>query len=225
MLNIPFVGYDFFGYLSCGLVVVGGLQLLTGFPPVFGADLGAFGTAAAILAVYVAGQMAATPAKAIFEDVLVHRILRPPSEVLFYNVARVRQRPVRRLLFRGYHRALPTAIGQRVRERAASEGIRDMGESLFLHVCYSNRIRADERTMKKLETFVAQFGFARNLAFTCIVFGLALLVKARITHELDAAYYGASGVVVGGLLVFRFLMFYRQYSFEMFNRYAAEDAR
>jgi len=222
LLSVPFASYDFFGYLASGLVAIGGLQLLTGFPSVFGRDLGPFGTATAILAIYVAGQMAATPSKALLEDLLVHRVLRPPSQLLF--AANETPRPlVYRLLFPAYHRALPAAIASRARSRAAVASITEIGEPLFLYARFSDRVRGDQATLKKLDVFVGQYGFARNLAFVCLVFGMALLLKARWLHEPNIASYGLSGVVVGVLLVYRFLKFYRQYSFEVFNCFAAGD--
>ena len=76
MERIPFDPYDFFGYLASGLVVVVGMEKVLGFPQILGQDFKAVDFAVVILAVYVAGQLIAGPAKAILEDVVVRRILK-----------------------------------------------------------------------------------------------------------------------------------------------------
>ncbi len=47
MNRIPFVTYDFFGYLASGLLVVIGMELTLGFPRVLGQDLKAIDAAIA----------------------------------------------------------------------------------------------------------------------------------------------------------------------------------
>ena len=52
--------------------------------------------------------------------------------------------------------------------------------------------------------------------------GVGLLVAARYLPGQDAATwkYGLSLVVAGILLLYRYLKFFRQYSYELFNTYA-----
>jgi hypothetical protein len=107
--------YDVFGYLAAGLVAVGGLQLLTGFPPVFGAKLDAFGIAAALVGVYVTGHIIATPAKALLEDWLLVKVLGSPTAFLLGQRKGSR---AAKLLFPAYHKPLDTfSIGPRVSAR------------------------------------------------------------------------------------------------------------
>jgi hypothetical protein len=65
MDKIPFDPYDFFGYLASGLLVLVAMQLVLGFPQVLGRELRFLDSALLLLTVYVAGQIVATPAKAI----------------------------------------------------------------------------------------------------------------------------------------------------------------
>jgi hypothetical protein len=96
--QIPFDPYDFFGYLSAGLTVILGMQLTLGFPAVIGRDLKNFDLALILLAAYEAGQLIATPAKALIEDLFVGKILRRPSINLFSH-----KKPwIRSLLFPGW---------------------------------------------------------------------------------------------------------------------------
>lgn len=84
----------------------------------------------------------------MLEDGLVERILGRPNVNLFR-----RKRPLLRgVLFPGFFKPLPTAIQERVLSRAASEGIADPGEALFLIVRYSPEVRADEKLLARLDT-------------------------------------------------------------------------
>jgi hypothetical protein len=91
-----------------------------------------------------------------------------------------------------------------------------------LHVRYGPDIRSDEAVMSRLNTFLANYGFARNLAFTSLLVGTAILVKPLFVESADPELvkYGIVALVTGVLLVYRYLKFFRQYSYEMFNTYA-----
>ncbi len=217
MNRIPFATYDFFGYLAAGLLLIIGMDLTLGFPRVLGHDLRPVEIVALLLAVYVGGQLVATPSKAVLEDGLVDRVLGRPNINLFREA-----RPLlRRLLFPGFYKPLPSEVRQRVMNRAASEGIANPGEALFLHVRYSPEIRADEKLLVRLDTFLNLYGFARNLSFTSLLVGVALAIRAWWPGADPALpKYAATAIVVGVLLLYRYLKFFRQYSYELFNAYA-----
>ena len=185
MDRIPFANYDFFAHLSSGLVVVVGMERVFGFPEILGRDMTLVQGALLLLTVYVAGQLVATPAKALLEDLLIGRILGRPAESLLQK-----RRGLCSILFSGYFRPLPPAIQKRVLERAASEGVTEAGEPLFLHIRFHRSIRADDRLMSKLNDFLSQYGFSRNLAFASLVVGASLLVKWRMSGDSEAARYG-----------------------------------
>jgi hypothetical protein len=217
MNRIPFATYDFFGYLASGLLLIIGMDLALGFPRVLGHDLKPVEVVALLLAVYVGGQLIATPSKAVLEDGLVDRLLGRPNINLFREA-----RPLlRSLLFPGFYKPLPCEVRQRVMNRAASEGIANPGEALFLHVRYSPEIRADEKLLARLDTFLNLYGFARNLSFTSLLVGAALAIRAWWPGaDPTLPKYTATTIVVGVLLLYRYLKFFRQYSYELFNAYA-----
>ena len=125
MNRIPFDPYDFFGYLASGLLVVVGMDLVLGFPEIIDQELTAVETAVLILAVYIAGQLTATPAKALLEDFVVDKLLRRPNVTLFR-----RKTPwIRWLFFPGFHKPLPDSVQQKVLIRAESEGIKETGRT------------------------------------------------------------------------------------------------
>ena len=217
MGKIPFDPYDFFGYIASGLLVVTGMDLLLGFPRIIGAELTVVDSALLLLAIYVTGQIVATPAKTILEDGIVDKILKRPS----INLFRKKRAWVRWCLFPGFYKPLPDLIQRRILTRAEGKGVSGTGEALFQHVRYHPQIAANEKLMEKLSAFLNKYGFARNLAFTSLLVGVALLMKSRIVPaDPGLARYGWAGVVAGALLFYRYLKFFRQYSYEMFNTYA-----
>jgi len=216
--NLPFDPYDFFGYLASGLLVVVGMNLALGFPHVLGQDLKIVDSAVLLLAVYVVGQIIATPAKALLEDGLVDRILGRPSIILF----REKKPRVRSLIFPGFYKPFPEQIRQKILARATAEGIDAPGEALFLHVRYAPEVLNNEKLMAKLSSFINKYGFTRNLAFTCLIVGIALLVRVHFTPAAELRKYAITALVAAVLLLYRYLKFFRQYSYEMFNTYGGK---
>jgi hypothetical protein len=217
MSRIPFDPYDFFGYLSSGLLVVVGMDLVFGFPHVLGQDLKAVDAAVLVLAVYVAGQLVAAPAKAILEDGVIDKVLGRPTQ----NLLRTKKPWIRWLLFPGYYKPLPAEIRARILKKAEAEGIRDTGEALFLHLRYHPQIVDDEKLMAKLDAFINKYGFARNLAFTSLLVGTSLLLKAWLSSESVNSNYAVTAFVGGVLLFYRYLKFFRQYAYEILNTYGS----
>jgi hypothetical protein len=216
MERLLFDPYDLFGYLASGLLVVVGMDLVLGFPHVLGRDLKVTDMALLILAIYVAGQMVATPAKAIFEDGIVDKVLKRPN----LNLFRKKKPAVLRVFFPGFYKPLPEEIRDRVVTKAMADGLNASGEALFLHVRYHPQVLGNESLMTKLAGFLNKYGFARNLAFTSFVVGAAMLLKTRVTPDPMLAHYGYTLFVAGVLLFYRYLKFLRQYSYELFNVYA-----
>src|SRR3954451_18623482 len=100
MERIPFDAYDFFGYLASGLLVIVGMQLAFGFPNVLGRDLKPFDMIALVFGMYIAGQLVATPAKAMLEDIVVDKLLKRPAVNLF----RAKRPWLRWILFPGFYK-------------------------------------------------------------------------------------------------------------------------
>src|SRR5258705_106492 len=158
MDKIPFNPYDFFGYLASGLLVVVGMQAVVGFPQVLGHDFKLVDGAILLLAVYVAGQMMATPAKALLEDGVVDKLLGRPHT----NLLQARGPTFRRILFPGFYKPLPKHTRDKILKKAVAEGVTEIGEALFLHVRFSPQIRDNEKAVARINGFLNQYGFNRN---------------------------------------------------------------
>ncbi|HVZ42524.1 MAG TPA: hypothetical protein VHA82_01855 [Ramlibacter sp.] len=219
MKDIPFDPYDFFGYLATGLLVLFGLQQVVGVPEIAGKDLKTLDLIVVALAAYVVGQMTATPAKAFLEDLLARRLLRAPS----INLMQDRRSPVRGLLFPGYCTPLPNGVRAKILAKATQEGLgQTTGEELFLHIRFRDYVRTDDKLMGRLNGFLNKYGFSRNLSFACLAAGAAILIAKPYDLGDPTVRYGVLGIAAGIMLFYRFLKFYRQYSYELFNAYAGK---
>jgi hypothetical protein len=217
-LQMPFDAYDFFGYLASGLLVIVGMEATLGFPQVLGRDFKAVDYAILALATYVAGQIIATPAKAFLEDIVVDKLLGRPS----VNLLRDKGPTMARLIFPGFYKPLPDNRRKRIREKVNAEGGTATGEALFLHIRYSPAVRGNEALLTRLNSFLNKYGFARNLAFTSLVLSVALFLRAAIYPNPPLLKYAIVAAVSGIALFYRYLKFFRQYSYELFNTYAAD---
>ena len=218
MKDFPFDPYDFFGYLAAGLVVLIGLELVVGVPHILGRDLKPLDLTAVILAAYVAGQIAATPASWLLEDLIVRRILQSPSvNLMRENSARSRLR----FLFPEYFKSLPLSVQKRILAKAKAEGLEPVaGEDLFLHVRFRDYIRSDTALMARLNSFLNKYGFNRNLSFVALLFCVGVLLGTPFDLSSDTTRYALIAGIVSALLFYRYIKFFRQYSYELFNSYA-----
>lgn len=221
MKEFPFDPYDFFGYLAAGLVILVGLDLAIGVPPIVGRDLDAFDAIAVALAAYIIGQIVATPAQWALEDIVVSGILKRPSVNL---MRKGKKRTLWRFVFPGYCEPLPPSTQERILRRARNEQLTDLqGEMLFLHIRFRDYIRDDTALIGRLNAFLNKYGFNRNLCFVALVFAAGVLSTNRFDLSSDMTRYGLLALAAAVLLFYRYLKFLRQYSYELFNSYAGNS--
>lgn len=214
MDKVPFSVYDFFAYLSSGSI------LLATFDYVFGVGLLSQEKIAPLFAVllvvlaYVCGHIVAHFSSFLYEHIAVSRMLKRPNELLMGETPRW----IYRVAFPNFCRPLPHEVQLRIGARMKSRGFSSKGEGLFLH-CYAV-VTADETRQSRLDSFRNQYGFARNMSFAFLVGAVGIF---------NAHYFGAHPVrlrwaLLSGLasvtLFYRYLKFFRQFSYEMFLRYA-----
>jgi len=219
MKDFPFDAYDFFGYLATGLLILVGLEHIVGVPEITGKELKTLDLLVVALGAYIVGQITATPAKALLEDFLVGKLLKKPSTNLMRE-----KRPWMWFAFPGYLSALPAPVRGRVLARASSEGESAVdGEALFLHIRFRDYVRTDAVLIGRLDSFLNKYGFNRNLCFACLAVGLAILCTTTFDVSSQTSRYALLSVVAGVALFYRYLKFFRQYSYELFNAYAGRS--
>ena len=214
MNSIPFGVYDFFAYLSSGTVLV----LTADY--VFSTGLLSRDRISSVLAVsllivaYICGHVVAQCSAFAFERVVVERILGRPVCVLLGGAPRGR---LLKRIFPNYFRMLPERTQRRVLQRADDRNFDGTGEALFLHA-YAI-VTTDGRLQDRLDSFRNQYGFARNVSFALLVAAISIFMTQLLGHPANVRW-AVMAAVASGCLFYRYLKFYRQFSYELLVRYA-----
>jgi hypothetical protein len=216
MNKIPFSVYDFFAYLSSGAVLVATADYIWGLGLLARTDIGALLGVAVLIITYVVGQTVAHFSSFFLEQIVVHRMLKRPSSLLMG--AKPSLKPFK-WLFPNYHRALAPATQESVRRQATARGCLAEDEGLFQHAYPV--VTAEERAQARLDDFRNQYGFARNMAFAFLVAATSIAVAYRFGHQPVRLRWAALALLAGITMFYRYLKFFRQFSYELFLRYAA----
>lgn len=219
MDKIPFSVYDFFAYLSSGAVLVATADYVWSLGLLSRQDIGAVLAVALLIITYVVGQMVAQFSSLLFEQIIVHRVLKRPSSILMGVKPRLR---VLKWLFPNYHRALSKSTQESVRRQAAARLCSAEDEGLFQHAYPI--VTVDERAQARLDDFRNQYGFARNMAFAFLVAACVIVIGRRFSNPPLHLRWAALAMVAGVTMFYRYLKFFRQFSYELFLRYAALPA-
>jgi hypothetical protein len=215
MGKIPFSVYDFFAYLSSGAVLVATADYVMGLGLLRQKEVGSILTVLLIIFAYVCGQIVAHFSSFILEHLVVGRVLKRPAALL------LGEKPPWigfAWFFPNYYRAFPTETQARVNKQAESRGFAGRGEALFLHAYPI--VTSDANFQARLDSFRDQYGFARNMSFAFLMATGAILIARWHWHhpvELRWALLGGGAAIT---LFYRYLKFFRQFSYELFLRYA-----
>jgi hypothetical protein len=171
---------------------------------------------AVLIITYVVGQTVAHFSSFFLEQIVVHRMLKRPSSLLMG--AKPSLKPFK-WLFPNYHRALAPATQESVRRQATARGCSAEDEGLFQHAYPV--VTAEERAQARLDDFRNQYGFARNMAFAFVVAATSIAVAYRFGHQPVRLRWAALALLAGITMFYRYLKFFRQFSYELFLRYAA----
>ena len=215
MDKIPFSVYDFFAYLSSGAVLVATADYIWGLGLLSRPDVGAVLAVALVIMTYVTGQAIAQFSSLFFEQIAVHRVLKRPSSLLMGAKPRWK---VFRWLFPNYHRPLASSTQEKIRKQAAARNCTAEDEGLFQHAYPV--VTANERAQARLDDFRNQYGFARNMAFAFLVAAGAIAAAHRFGYQPVRLRWAALALAAGITMFYRYLKFFRQFSYELFMRYA-----
>jgi hypothetical protein len=216
MEKIPFSVYDFFAYLASGAVLVATADYVWSLGLLSRPDTGAVLAVALLIITYVVGQTVAQFSSFFFEQIVVERILKRPSSLLMGG------KPTSKAfkwLFPNYHRPLTASTQDNVRKQAAARHCNTEGEGLFQHTY--PLVTADERVQARLDDFRNQYGFARNMAFALLVAAGTIVGAHRFGQQPVRLRWAVVALVAGVTMFYRYLKFFRQFSCELFLRYAA----
>jgi hypothetical protein len=215
MDKLPFSVYDFFAYLSSGAVIVAAGDYVFRFNLLNQREIAPVLAVELIVLAYVLGHVVAHFSSWIFEQVLVGRLLGRPAYILLGGVPRLRWL---RWIFPNYFRSLPKTTQERVTFQARSRGCTSSGEALFLHA-YATLTGCSEKAQARLDDFRNQYGFARNMSFAFLISAFAVVLSHRANPLIEERWAAYAGVVGVGLF-YRYLKFFRQYSYDLLLRFA-----
>jgi hypothetical protein len=215
--RIPFRVYDFFAYLSSGAVLVSAWDWLYGPHFVLQEKLPAHILALALLLSYVVGHAASNVSAFLFESLIVRKLLGPPSRVLMGAAAP----PGVRWIFAGYYRPLDLETRERIERRATAAGIeRAEGEALF-QLAFA-RLARDAGVLSRLDEFRDNYGFARISALAVLLVAAAMSITRWTGKAHLPISWIATCAVLGIVLFYRYLKFFRQYTYHLLVLFSAE---
>jgi hypothetical protein len=229
---LRFSDYDVFGYLASGLALLVAWDLALGTNLVLGSQWSVADAALAIAGGYVVGHIVATFSSEFIEIRLVRGWLGAPSVVLLAEgppTSGLRGWLARTVLAE-YFRPLGARMRALVHARALADGCEAAsGEALFA-AAYGPATR-DPATFARMEAFLKLYGFARNLAFVCLVATPVLLVAAAwvaITPGgrtgIETLGHAVLAALIGIGMLHRYLKFYRRFSTVVLGAYAETPA-
>lgn len=213
MNRIPFSVYDFFAYLTSGSIVVAALDYLYGKQWLLEKDHTAIFSLFLIFWVYIAGHIVANFSAPIIEHFFVGHILLRPSETLMGK-----KRPILPFIFRLYYTPLRKETRNRISVQSKSRIFEGSGEALFAHIF--GILKHDEVTLERLNSFRNQYGFSRNLAFAFFVIGVLFLFGPIDGRQIPSDILALGSFFCSITMLYRYLKFFRQYSYELFITYA-----
>ncbi len=214
--RFPFTSYDFWAYLAAGFLLLGPADFVFGTNLLTGRDWSWFEISVAVSSAYVTGQLVASLSATLLERGLVGHLLGYPRNVLF---GRAQVWRWVRWCLAGYYTALPEATQRAAAEKGKVVGVDEPGEALFWPAF--NAARDRPKVMERLESFLNQYGFARNIATVAILDGLLLAWSYSFNEgpALHANLAWVSLMVAVGMTL-RYLKFFRLYAVEVFTAYA-----
>jgi len=214
-MSIPFSPYDFFGTLASGAILVLAIDMSRSDINLVQLELNTQLSVLLLLAAYLLGQVNAGFSGWLLERRLTNGLLGGPTDALFGTIAR--GRGIRTVLFPGYFTPLPTDLQKRILARSSQSGIASPGESLFHHVRTS--VKSHSPTWEKMEAFLGRYGFSRNVSCSLLVSAVVAFLSRASVPPFTPGTFALLVFAFATAMYYRYLKFYRQYSYEMYTSY------
>lgn len=225
-MNLPLTGYDIFGYLASGFMVLAAVEYGFDGNWLVERDWKPGGIALYVTMAYVIGHILANLSSELIGNRLGRGVLGPSEELLFKPEKKSgEKRSFWEWLFPGFHQPLPAKTQDRILKAAEPEGLNEPGRALYLHAFAV--VKQDKTTLDRLNTFLNLYGFCRNLSFALLV-AVAVIALSGAWHALvlgftypDWKKVGIGCLCVSGSIgmLYRYLKFYRHYTHEVLVSY------
>ena len=211
MNNFPFSVYDFFGYISAGFLLISAWMYFVKNQLNFTDDL--MTNFVFIIIAYILGHINAMPSKFFLEDLIVGKVLKKPNINLFNKNRKCWYR-----LFPGYYKSLPKKQIDKILTKSKTHQIDEPGESLFIHAFV--RVKSIEDANTRLKSFLNLYGFCRNISFSLFLIFILIVVLYTKSNDKNLLIWATLSFFSFIAMFYRYLKFYRLYSFEIFINYA-----
>ncbi len=223
----PFTDYDFYAYLSSGMIVLFALDYGINDGAVMFRNSWPFVQVVFLIATaYIVGHIIAGFASVLLEQWLGRRFLRSPVSVMMdMGASRFRERVIRCFFAVRYYEPqsehIRSKILQNVAERLGKEPERiDNPEEVF-QVAFPVA-RAVPDAAARLDEFRRMYGFSRNVALSGVVGAGALVYKAATSNEVTLYLWAAVVAILSICMFGRFVKFYAAFGSEVLRTYASK---
>lgn len=216
MSAIPFTLYDFFAYLSTGALWLLGIDYAFAMGWILGKDVGTGHAVVWVIIAYVLGHVNSHWAAWLFENRFVEHGLGYPSVNLFSRSTTGRPRIVRRL-FRHYLSPFPRETADSILDAYKRlSHHREAGDAMF-NFCFSVVKTGSPVAYGRLQTFLATYGFARNMSFATLCVAGFFLAAWFVRGVPHFPWLALACIATAIVLFYRYLKFFRIYSYEVFT--------
>lgn len=213
--KFPFTNYDFWAYLSAGLMFLFAVDQVMGKHLLMRDSWTVVQGTIAVSVAYTVGQLIASLSAWIFEKLLVGKLLGYPRNVLFGQPRAWGW--VQRLL-PTYFEPLPAETQKAIIAKGAKIGVSKPGDALFWPAHTAARLVP--AVAARLDNFLNLYGFCRNVAFVgftdaAILYGSYL----RTDGSPEFLLWAQIAFVIGIGMTLRYLKFFRHFALEVFTSY------
>ncbi len=219
----PLTSYEFYAYLTSGMVVLAAADRAF-----MGSALASHTDWKVVIAVfwaamaYLIGHIVAIPSSAIFEHLIAKRVLRDPSAVILgLQPQRFRERCFGTVVGAREYEPFPTDYRAGIVTKLAQElNVTEpniQAEAAFQ--CAFTRARSIPDSASRMDNFLNQYGFCRNVSFASLIATVLLTILAcRTGDRIDVLLAIGAGVLALGLFI-RFIKFYAAYTREVYRAF------
>lgn len=214
--KLPFTTFDFWAYLSAGFLLIFVADYVAGTGLLSRESWPIVQAVVAVSVAYVVGQLVASISAIFYERLIVGKVLGYPRDVLF---GKAKASTLIQRAMPEYFRPLPEKVQLAALRKASEFGEDEPGERLFW-AAYSHA-RDLPAVMAKVDTFLTQYNFCRNIALVALLDSAILFwshfFRAAPQENLNYAWLA---LIVGIGMSFRYLKYFRLFSVEIYVSYA-----
>lgn len=215
----PFTDYDFYAYLTSGALFLAVVDFaMSEAAMVTRADWTFVQVVLAVASAYVIGHIIATFAQLIIESFLVSTVFAKPMQLqLGFQKPNFAERCIGKLVGR-YYEPLDDSLQEKIKESARSQiaktGPSDLSAEAVFQIGYRKSF-ADTGVRARLDSFLNQYGFCRNISFVALAATVVFTWRAVTTsNEYEWTFVILSFAVALGMFV-RFIKFYSSFQAEV----------